>query len=68
MVIKNESMTKQQAIQLFEQKQVRTIWDDEQEKWYFPIVDVVLLLLKNWSILKEKSEPINIHMYKKTNN
>lgn len=37
-------MTKQQAIQLFEQKQVRTIWDDEQEKWYFSIVDVVAVL------------------------
>ncbi len=37
-------MTKQQAIQLFEQKQVRTVWDDEQEKWYFSIVDVVSVL------------------------
>ncbi len=37
-------MTKQQAIQLFEQKQVRTIWDDKQEKWYFSIVDVVAVL------------------------
>jgi len=33
-------MTKKQTIQLFEEKKVRTVWDDEQEKWYFSIVDV----------------------------
>ena len=33
-------MTKKQAIQLFEERKVRTVWDDEQEKWYFSIVDV----------------------------
>lgn len=37
-------MTKKTAIKLFEQKQVRTQWDDEQEKWYFSIVDVVQVL------------------------
>lgn len=30
-------MTQQNKIKLFEQKQVRTLWDDEQEKWYFSI-------------------------------
>ena len=34
-------MTKKQTIQLFEEKKVRTVWDDEQEMWYFAIVDVV---------------------------
>ncbi|MBO4662202.1 MAG: Bro-N domain-containing protein [Bacteroidaceae bacterium] len=34
-------MTKKQSIQLFEEKRVRTVWDDEQEKWYFCVVDVV---------------------------
>ena len=34
-------MTKKEAIKLFEEKKVRTVWDDEQEKWYFSIVDVV---------------------------
>ena len=34
-------MTKKQAIQLFEERKVRTVWDDEQEKWYFCVVDVV---------------------------
>lgn len=33
-------MTQKHQIQLFEEKKVRTIWDDEQEKWYFSIVDV----------------------------
>ena len=33
-------MTKKQAIQLFEERKVRTVRDDEQEKWYFSIADV----------------------------
>ena len=34
-------MTKKQEIKLFEDKKVRTVWDDEQEKWFFCVVDVV---------------------------
>ena len=34
-------MTKKQTIQLFEEKKVRTVWDDEKEKWFFCVVDVV---------------------------
>lgn len=34
-------MTKKQALQLFEQRKVRTVWDDQEEKWYFCVVDVV---------------------------
>ena len=54
-------MTQKQAIQLFEQKKVRTVWDTEKEKWYFSIVDVVGVLTdqpttdrakKYWSVLK----------------
>ena len=53
-------MTKNQAIQLFEEKKVRTAWDDEEEKWYFSIVDVVSVLTdsdyqtarKYWKVLK----------------
>ena len=37
-------MTKQQALKLFEEKKVRTVWDDEQEKWYFSIVHEVPVL------------------------
>ena len=53
-------MTKKQAIQLFQERKVRTVWDDEQEKWYFSIVDVVSVLTdsnyqtarKYWKVLK----------------
>ena len=34
-------MTKKEAIKLFEERKVRTVWDDELEKWYFSIVDVI---------------------------
>jgi hypothetical protein len=56
-------MTKQQAIKLFEEKKVRTIWDDETETWYFSIVDVVDVLTnskdyqtarKYWNKLKQR--------------
>jgi prophage antirepressor-like protein len=53
-------MSQQNKIQLFEQKQVRTLWDEEQEKWYFSIVDVVGVLIyspnprKYWSVLKTR--------------
>ena len=54
-------MTKKESLQLFETKKVRTIWDDEQEKWYFAIVDVVAILTEQndyqtsrnyWKVLK----------------
>ena len=38
------TMTQHNAIKLFEEKRVRTIWDDQQEKWYFSVVDVVSVL------------------------
>jgi hypothetical protein len=53
-------MTKETAIKLFEEKQVRSIWDDTQEKWYISIVDVIEILTgtdrprKYWSDLKAK--------------
>jgi len=53
-------MTQQDAIQIFEEKKVRALWDDEQEKWYFSIVDVVEVLTgterprKYWADLKNK--------------
>ena len=34
-------MTKKETLKLFEERKVRTVWDDEKEKWYFSIVDVV---------------------------
>ncbi len=53
-------MTKETAIKLFEEKQVRTIWDAEQEKWYISIVDVVAVLTESidanayWRKLKQR--------------
>jgi hypothetical protein len=53
-------MTKETAIKLFEQKHVRSVWDAEQEKWYFSIIDVLAVLIENnrprkyWSDLKSK--------------
>lgn len=38
---------KKQEIQLFESKKVRTVWDSEQEKWYFSIVDIVAVLTES---------------------
>ncbi|MDE5762942.1 MAG: hypothetical protein K2H68_05490 [Bacteroidales bacterium] len=37
-------MKQKQAIQLFERREVRTVWDEEHEKWYFSVVDVVAVL------------------------
>lgn len=37
-------MSQKEAIQLFEQRKVRTIWDSDKEKWYFSIVDIVGVL------------------------
>ena len=53
-------MTKKEALQLFEERKVRTLWDDKEEKWYFSIVDVVAVLTeseyqtarKYWKVLK----------------
>lgn len=53
-------MAKQNAIKLFEEKKVRTIWDDKEEKWYFSIVDVVGVLTDSpnprnyWKVLKNR--------------
>jgi len=53
-------MTKETAIKLFNEKQIRTHWSDEDEKWYFSIVDVVAILTesprprKYWNALKTK--------------
>lgn len=53
-------MTKETAIKLFEQKQIRSVWSDEDEKWYFSIVDVVGVLSDSenpnnyWKVLKNR--------------
>ena len=53
-------MTLKESIRLFEERKVRAIWDDEQEEWYFSIVDVISILTdspnprKYWSVLKTR--------------
>ncbi len=53
-------MKKQDAIKFFEDKKVRSLWDDELEKWYFSIIDVIGVLTdsnrprKYWADLKSK--------------
>ena len=53
-------MTKKQAIQLFQERKVRTAWDDQEEKWYFSIVDVCAVLTDSpnprnyWKVLKHR--------------
>lgn len=56
-------MTQKQALQIFEERRVRTVWDDQQEKWYFSVVDVCAVLTdqpdynlaKNyWKVLKHR--------------
>ena len=53
-------MTKKQALQLFEERKVRTVWDDQEEKWYFSIVDVCGVLTDSkdptayWRKLKQR--------------
>jgi len=53
-------MTKETAIKLFAEKQIRTHWDDEFEKWYFSIVDIVGVLTDSpnpnnyWKVLKHR--------------
>ena len=53
-------MTKQNAIKLFEEKKVRTVWDNETEEWYFSVVDVIDVLTDSvnptvyWRKLKQR--------------
>ena len=56
-------MTKKESLQLFEEKKVRTVWDDKEEKCYFSIVDVCGVLTEQpdteharnyWKVLKHR--------------
>lgn len=72
-------MTKREALKLFEDRKIRAVWDDKEEKWYFSIVDVVGILVespnhqtarKYWNKLKQRLkdegfEPVtNCHQLK----
>lgn len=56
-------MDKDTSIKLFEEKRIRTVWNEEEEKWYFSVVDVVSVLTdqpdydrarKYWNKLKQR--------------
>jgi hypothetical protein len=53
-------MDKNSAIKLFNQNQIRTHWDEEQECWYFSVVDVIAVLTESnnpqiyWRVLKKR--------------
>ena len=64
-------MTQQNAIKVFEEKKVRTVWDSEQEEWYFSIIDVIAILTESdnprryWSDLKRKLTKEGSQLYDK---
>ena len=53
-------MKQEESIQLFEEKKVRSIWNQEEEKWYFSLVDIVSVLTESidptayWRKLKQR--------------
>ncbi len=53
-------MSKQEIIKIFGDRKVRSVWDDEAEKWYFSVVDVVAVLTDSenprnyWKVLKNR--------------
>ena len=53
-------MTRKDALKIFEDKKVRTVWDEEQEKWFLSIVDVISVLTESenpqvyWRVLKKR--------------
>ncbi len=64
-------MKKETAVKIFETKQVRSIWSEEDEKWYFSVVDVVEILTgssipkRYWSDLKKKLKIEGSQLYEK---
>lgn len=64
-------MDKSNSIVLFNQKQVRRIWDDEKELWYFSVIDVIKILTDSsipkryWSDLKSKLKNEGSEVYEK---
>lgn len=62
-------MTQKQTLHIFEDRKVRTLWDDEQEKWFFSIVDSIAVLTgstipkRYWSDLKKKLSKEGSQLY-----
>ena len=53
-------MVKKETLKLFEDKKVRALWDEDEEKWYFSIIDVIEILTESknpstyWRVLKKR--------------
>ena len=53
-------MTKKESLKVFDDRSIRSLWDDEQEEWYFSIIDVVAVLTDSvnpttyWRKLKQR--------------
>jgi len=68
-------MTKETSIKLFEGTNVRSVWDDENEKWYFSVVDIVAILTesdfqtarKYWKVLKGRLKDEGSELFSVTN-
>lgn len=64
-------MNQKHAIRLFENKKVRTQWVEEEQKWYFSIIDVIEILTgssiprRYWSDLKIKLKEEGFELYEK---
>lgn len=64
-------MEHQTAIKIFEEKKVRTLWDDEKEKWYLSVIDIIEILTgssipkRYWSDLKKKLINEGSQLYEK---
>ncbi len=64
-------MAQEETIKLFEGKQVRFVWDDEKQKYYFSVVDIIQVLTESttprryWSDLKRKLEAEGSEVYEK---
>jgi len=67
-------MSEQNKIQLFENQPIRTAWNEEQEEWYFSVVDVIHVLTgsenprRYWSDLKRKLKSEGARKYRTTEN
>ena len=62
-------MTNETNIKLFEEKKIRTVWDEEKEEWYFSVIDTIEVLTESanprryWSDLKIKLEREGSQLY-----
>ena len=64
-------MNQNNSLKIFEDKNVRVAWNDEEEKWYFSVVDVIYILTESaeprryWSDLKIKLKKEGSELYEK---